>query len=180
MDVPVLQAERLMLRPLTDDDLDELARIVASAGVREWWGAIDDPDRLREELRGDDAGFAVDVEGALAGWLSVAEEDDPDWRHAALDIVLDSPHQDRGLGSEALRTVIGWLIEARGHHRFTIDPNVQNERAIRAYAAVGFRPVGVLRRYGRMADGRWHDHLLMDLLADELLPRGGGRPPAIE
>ena len=180
MDVPVLQGERLALRPLADEDMDELARIVAAPGVREWWGATDDAEVLREELRGDDAAFAIEVDGALAGWLSVTEETDPNWRHASLDIILAAPYQDRGLGSEALRTVIRWLIEDRGHHRFTIDPAVGNERAIRAYAAVGFRRVGVLRRYGRMADGLWHDHLLMELLAEELRPRAPGRPAAIE
>ena len=41
--------------------------------------------------------------------------------------------------------------------------------AIRCYAAVGFHPVGVLRRYERDVDGAgWHDGLLMDLLAEEL------------
>ena len=34
---------------------------------------------------------------------------------------------------------------------------------------LGFRPVGVMRRYQRMTDGRWVDALLMDLLADELV-----------
>jgi aminoglycoside 6'-N-acetyltransferase len=34
---------------------------------------------------------------------------------------------------------------------------------------LGFKPVGVMRRYERAADGTWHDSLLMDLLADELL-----------
>ena len=35
--------------------------------------------------------------------------------------------------------------------------------------AVGYRPVGVLRRYERDVDGTgWHDGLLMDLLAEEL------------
>jgi aminoglycoside 6'-N-acetyltransferase len=34
---------------------------------------------------------------------------------------------------------------------------------------VGYRPVGVLRRYERDVDGTgWHDGLLMDLLAEEL------------
>jgi len=33
---------------------------------------------------------------------------------------------------------------------------------------VGFRPVGVMRRYERGADGTFHDGLLMDLLAEEL------------
>jgi aminoglycoside 6'-N-acetyltransferase len=86
----------------------------------------------------------------------------------ALDIGLGPEFQNRSLGSEALRTVVRWLIAERGHHRFTIDPAVANERAIRAYAAVGFRPVGVLRRYERGPEGAWEDGLLMDLLAEEL------------
>ena len=53
-----------------------------------------------------------------------------------------------------------------GPHRLSIDPAAANARAIAAYAKVGFRPVGVMRRYQRLADGTWVDALLMDLLAD--------------
>ncbi len=61
------------------------------------------------------------------------------------------------------------LVHDRGHHRLVIDPAADNEPAIRCYTAVGFRPVGVLRRYERNVDGAgWHDGLLMDLLAEEL------------
>ena len=67
-----------------------------------------------------------------------------------------------------MRLVIAHLIAERGHHRFTIDPALANERAIRAYEAVGFRRVGVMRRYERGLDGTWHDSLLMDLLVDEI------------
>jgi aminoglycoside 6'-N-acetyltransferase len=172
VDLPVLHGERLTLRPLTDDDLDQLAGIVAAPGVREWWGPIESIEELREELRNEGAAFAVEVDGAVAGWLGIAEETDPGAHYAALDIVLAPSFQDRRLGSEALRTAIAWLIGERGHHRITIDPAVANERAIRAYAAVGFRPVGVMRRYERGPDGSWHDNLLMDLMAVEL------RPPA--
>jgi aminoglycoside 6'-N-acetyltransferase len=76
--------------------------------------------------------------------------------------------QGRGLGPEAVRTVARWLFETRGHHRITIDPSAANARAIQAYAKVGFRPVGVMRRYERGPDGTWHDGLLMDLLAGDL------------
>jgi aminoglycoside 6'-N-acetyltransferase len=50
----------------------------------------------------------------------------------------------------------------------TIDPALANEPAIRAYEAVGFKRVGVLRRYWRDPEGVWQDGLLLDLLADEL------------
>jgi aminoglycoside 6'-N-acetyltransferase len=67
-----------------------------------------------------------------------------------------------------VRTLARWLFDVRGHHRITIDPAVANERAIRAYERVGFRRVGVMRRYERGADGTWHDGLLLDLLPEEL------------
>jgi aminoglycoside 6'-N-acetyltransferase len=62
-----------------------------------------------------------------------------------------------------------FLIEDRGHHRLTIDPAAANERAIRAYEKVGFRKVGLLRRYQYYPDGTWQDGLLMELLAEEFL-----------
>ena len=44
-----------------------------------------------------------------------------------------------------------------------IDPAADNEPAIRCYTAVGFQPVGRMRRYERDIDGPgWHDGLLMD------------------
>lgn len=169
LELPVLHGERVTLRPLTEADLDVLVVTLADASVRRWWGTVEGPDALREDLRHEDGGaFAIEVAGTVAGWLGVAEEATPDYRHAALDIALGAAWQDRGLGSEALRTVIRWLVDVRGHHRFTIDPAVANERAVRAYAAVGFKPVGVLRRYERGPDGDWQDGLLMDLLAEEL------------
>lgn len=166
--LPVLHGERLTLRPLTEAHLDRLVEVMWHPSVLRWWGTVASPEALREDLRHDGSAFAIEVDGAVAGWLGIWEEDEPDYRHAALDIGLGPAWQDRGLGSEALRTVIRWLIDERGHHRFTIDPAVANERAVRAYAAVGFKPVGVLRRYERGPDGRWEDGLLMDLLAEEL------------
>jgi hypothetical protein len=50
-----------------------------------------------------------------------------------------------------------------GHHHFTIDPDVRRERAIRSYAAVAFKPVGVLRSYGRKPEAGWGDGLLRTL-----------------
>jgi aminoglycoside 6'-N-acetyltransferase len=92
---------------------------------------------------------------------------DPDYRHASIDLFLATAVHGRGYGTDALRTLARYLFEERGHHRLTIDPAAANERAIRAYRAVGFRPVGLMRDYERGPDGTWHDSLLMDLLAGE-------------
>jgi aminoglycoside 6'-N-acetyltransferase len=165
-----LRAAGVSLRPLLDGEVDQLATVLARPGVREWWGLRGDPEHEREGLRNGGAAFAIEVDGALAGWLGYNEELDPDCRYASVDIFLAPEHQGRGLGRVALRLAAGWLFDQRGHHRLTIDPACANTHAIRAYEAVGFRPVGVMRRYERGADGDWHDNLLMDLLRDELCP----------
>ena len=46
-------------------------------------------------------------------------------------------------------------------------PALENERAVHVYEKLGFRRVGVMRRYERGADGAWHDGLLTELLAEE-------------
>ncbi|MCA1587180.1 MAG: GNAT family N-acetyltransferase [Chloroflexi bacterium] len=166
--LPRLVGERVALRPLEDRDLDALVQIVESEGVCEWWGADASHEVTREDLRNEGAAFAIEVGGELAGWLGVVEELTPNYHSAGLDIVLAAPFQGAGLGPEALRLVAAWLIGERGHHRLTIDPAAANERAIGAYASLGFKPVGIMRRYERGPDGVWRDGLLMDLLAQEL------------
>jgi aminoglycoside 6'-N-acetyltransferase len=168
----ILRAGRVTLRPIGEGEVDEFVAMLARPGVREWWGSLDDPEHTREGLVNDGAAFAIVLDGALAGWLGYNEETDPDHRYASLDIFLTPEYQDRRLGPAALRLAAEWLFGQRGHHRLTIDPACENVRAIRAYAAVGFRPVGAMRRYERGVDGRWHDNLLMDLLRDELQVEG--------
>ncbi len=92
---------------------------------------------------------------------------EPEYRSVAFDISLSERFQGEGLGPDALRTLIRWFADERGHHRFTIDPNAENEPAIKAYAAVGFKPVGIMRR-AELVDGEWSDGLFMDLLIEEL------------
>jgi aminoglycoside 6'-N-acetyltransferase len=164
-----LRGERVTLRPIRRDDIDTLARILAEPEVARWWG-MRDPATMARELFDDDeqAVYTIGVEGAVVGCILYYEEDDPDYRHASIDLFLDAAHQGRGLGRDAIRTIARHLFDERGHHRLTIDPAAANERAIRAYRRVGFRPVGVMRRYERAPDGTWRDSLLLDLLKEEL------------
>jgi aminoglycoside 6'-N-acetyltransferase len=169
--LPVLRGERVLLRPVREEDAAPLLAMLVEPEVAAWWNVWDEA-RVRADLIAEqewEVVLAIEVAGEVAGVLLVGEEDEPDYRHAAVDISLNAAHQGRGLGPEALRLVLGHLIAERGHHRFTIDPAAANTRAIRAYESLGFKPVGILRRYERHADGEWHDGLLMDLLADELL-----------
>ncbi len=167
MSVPVIRGDRVTLRPIAESDLDPLAAIIREPSVAAWWGESDEPDRLRENLLMDGDAWAIEMDGELAGWLGFTEETEPEYRSVGLDISLSERFQGKGIGPDALRAAIRWFATERGHHRFTIDPNASNERAIKAYAAVGFRPVGIMRR-AELVDGEWTDGLLMDLLIEEL------------
>jgi aminoglycoside 6'-N-acetyltransferase len=165
-----LVGAHVVLRPLHPDDVERIAEIQAEPGVARWWGPPDEADLRRQaEGRSDDTAFAIESDGELVGLIQYYEENEPDYRHAAIDLFLAERAQGRGLGPDAVRTLARYLIDERGHHRLTIDPDVENEPAIRAYVKVGFRPVGLLREYWRSPDGEWRDGLLMDLLAGELV-----------
>lgn len=104
------------------------------------------------EPRGVDNGWVVEVAGEFAGWVQYEEEPYEWYPSVALDIALTTSLHGSGYGRRALRLAIGHFV-AKGHHRFTIDPDVRNERAIRSYAGGGFKPVGVLRSHGRNPEG---------------------------
>lgn len=163
MELPVLQSERLTLRPATEDDVEALVALLNEPDVRVWWGE-NDAASVREQLADT---YAIVVADALAGWLQVHEEAEPQYPSVWFDITLTTRLHGQGYGREALRLAIDHQI-SRGHHRFSIDPAAENERAIRCYRAVGFKPVGVMREYEIAPDGRRRDGLLMDLLAREL------------
>jgi aminoglycoside 6'-N-acetyltransferase len=164
----VLRGERVVLRPATAADVPALVAILRTPEVARWWGERVEDD-VREALDDPDTTVWVVCEGDRAiGMVQAWEETDPMYRHAGIDISLHPDRHGRGLGAETVRTVARWLFEERGHHRITIDPAAQNTVAIRSYERVGFRRVGVMRRYERGPDGTWHDGLLMEMLTGEL------------
>jgi aminoglycoside 6'-N-acetyltransferase len=141
--------------------------------VARWWGPVESAERIEAKLGGQGSSvlLVVEVDGRLAGGIQFSEEQDPMYRSAGIDIFLGGSCQGRGAGPEAVGLLAEFLFGQRGHHRITIDPAAANERAIRCYEKVGFRPVGVMREYERGADGQFHDGLMMDLLRDDLVSR---------
>jgi aminoglycoside 6'-N-acetyltransferase len=168
--VTVLRGERVVLRPPTEADVAPLATIMATPEVARWW-TDETEETMRERVvegEADTTVWAVWVGDEIAGLAQAWEEPDPQYRHGGIDLALHASWHGQRLGTDTVRTIARWLFDERGHHRITIDPAAHNAVAIRCYERVGFRPVGVMRRYERGADGTWHDGLLMDLLRDEL------------
>jgi aminoglycoside 6'-N-acetyltransferase len=159
------------IRPSTLADVPELVAIRATPEVRARWRGDDLLAEVTADITDPETEFlVVELDGRVAGAIQWHAEDTPDYRHAGIDIFLAPWAHGRGAGTDAVRTVATALVDDLGFHRLVIDPAADNAAAIRCYTKVGFRPVGMMRQYERDADGTgWHDGLLMDLLAAELI-----------
>jgi aminoglycoside 6'-N-acetyltransferase len=134
-----------------------LAEILAHPEVARWWRSFD-LDRVPRELIDPEDGavpFAVEADGQLIGLIQSWEEPDPDYRHAPIDGLLHprlaglraGRRRDPDPGPPHVRPA----RPSPPHH----PSRGPHQRAIHAYRRVGFRPVGVLRRYERGPDGSW-------------------------
>ena len=164
-----LVGDQVVVRSATDADAPAIVAVMRCPGVRAWWwdfeldhpvDEISDPDICRDGHRARRRGRRVHpVRGG---------DQPPVPRRPASTCRCTTTTRARATAATRYAQFARYLIAERGHHRLTIDPALRNERAIRCYTSVGFKPVGVLRQYERGADGEWHDGLLMDLLASEL------------
>src|SRR5258706_3504048 len=125
-----LAGDRVRLRRLHAADRDRLREILAEPGVARWWGAPNADAAVDEwlEVDGETVGFAIEVDGEVAGSIQYAEEDEPEYRHAGIDLFLTERHQGRGLGPTATRTLRRALFQVRRTHPLTIDPAASTDR----------------------------------------------------
>jgi phosphoribosylanthranilate isomerase len=157
-----LRGRSVVLKPLAAADAADLRAIHVTPEVAAWWGEMDDGFPFDEPQT---ARYTIWVDDRVAGLIQYGEEDEPDYRHAWIDVFVDPKLHGRGVGSDAVETVRDHLIRDRGHHRVTIDPSLDNVAAIHAYEKAGFERVGVMRRAERAPEGHWRDALFMEYVA---------------
>ncbi|HEX2232250.1 MAG TPA: GNAT family protein [Thermoleophilaceae bacterium] len=165
-----LRGERVVLRPTGPADADPLRAIRLAPEVMARWGTVEDDFPLGDEPEA--TRYTIYVEDEPAGMIQYAEENEPDYRHAEIDIFLDPRFHNRGLGPDAMKALIRHLMGERGHHRVILSVDVDNAQGIRAYEKTGFRRVGRMRLAGRVpGTAEWRDEYLMELVRE---PRTAG------
>lgn len=78
----------------------------------------------------------------------------------------DKSRWGRGYGTEALRLLLDYGFNLLNLNSVMLGVFAFNTRALNCYRKVGFKEIG-RRREARMICGRYHDGILMDLLASE-------------
>lgn len=181
---PTLTGEKVVLRPFIADDLTALRVALNDPEVLKLTGSVhgdeaeadpDDPGRVEQlrrwyrerNSRPDRLDLAV-VDRASSHCVGevVLNEWDAGNRSCNFRTLVGAAGRDRGLGTEAVRMVVGYGFEQLGLHRISLQVYAFNPRAGHVYEKVGFIAEGVLREELRYRD-QWIDATSMSILAHE-------------
>jgi RimJ/RimL family protein N-acetyltransferase len=175
----MLQGERVVLRPIQAWDRERLYELVETIEVRALSNTtpplplsleeIEARDkRWIEERSADSAWFAIDVDAELIGMCGLHEIDHYQ-QHAEVGIRLGKDHRGKGLGQDAVRTLMNYGFRQLNLAKISLRVLADDERAVGAYRKVGFVEEGRLRAHS-WYDGARHDELVMAVLREEWTP----------
>jgi aminoglycoside 6'-N-acetyltransferase len=174
-----LASERLVLRRFRPDDLATFVSYRSDPDVARYqsWNAPYSPgdgEQLIKNMRlqhpdtpGEWFQFAIALRasGELIGDCG-AKPSAYDPVHTQIGYTIGRAHQRRGYGIEAVRTLLGYLFDARGMHRVTANCDGRNTASMSLLERVGMRKEGVMLA-SVWAKGEWTDDVLFAMLATE-------------
>jgi len=154
------------LRPMRDDDLDEVMRIELRAYPFPWTPGI-----FRDCLRAAYPAWVLQGDAGIIGYgvLSIAADE----AHL-LNVCVDPAEQGQGHGRRLLRALVR-VARAQGAQRVFLEVRPSNPNAIALYHDECFNEIGRRPRYYPAHGGR-EDAIVM---AKELLPDEIARMPAL-
>ena len=174
--LPVLESERIRLRPLRMDDAAEVFTLFSDARVTRYWSfqAWTEPAQaeawLAERIgwgppsvygwamadRASDAFIGTTALFSLSGPLHRAE----------LGYSLMPARQGEGLATEAVRRALDFGFDVLGLERIEADVDPRNLASCRLAERLGFQREGLLRNRWRVG-GEFADSILYGLLRGE-------------
>jgi diamine N-acetyltransferase len=155
----------LLLRRATEADLEFVLSAEADPEVAPFivrWSA----ERHRRAMEAADEESLIVADGERpVGFALLAGLEDPNRVVELRRIVI--VRRGEGIGRRALEMLLERAFVELGAHRVWLDVRPHNERARRAYAAVGFVEEGLMRDAARTPSGDYEPLILMSMLEPE-------------
>jgi ribosomal-protein-alanine N-acetyltransferase len=174
---PILETERLRLRPFKAGDLKALHALYSDVENLRWWGidpspSLDDTQRmLRWHLAYHPFQYvlwAVEEKKSkrLIGMINYARRDMRE-RRVEVGWIMVADRQGKGYMTEAARALLGYLIERLKIHKVEALIRRENKPSAALAKRLGFRLEGGPIRDRWWVGGKWHSVNLYGLVAGE-------------
>ena len=162
----------LELRPATEADLFFMIGLETEPEAKPWLARWTRERHLEAFRSADEEPLIVEDDGEPVGYALLSGIGS---EHGSIEVRrIVVARKGEGVGRRALKLVVDRAFEEYAPHRVWLDLMTGNERAQRAYEAVGFTREGVLRESLLTYDG-YKSMILMSILEQEWAERGTDR-----
>jgi RimJ/RimL family protein N-acetyltransferase len=172
--LPALNTNRLSLRWISAEDVDDVYIIYSDPEVMRYWSTPPLADRnaasklvneIHESFKRRELlkwGIALRKDDTLIGSVTLFH---PDFTHRRAEIgyALGRPHWGQGYMQETLKAVLTYAFEVLEFHRIEADVDPRNVASIRTLERLGFQREGYLRERWQV-NGEIQDALFYGLL----------------
>jgi [ribosomal protein S5]-alanine N-acetyltransferase len=176
------RGRRVHLRLLApEDEREYLLRFRASKRLHRPWSHPPTTSAAFRELVSDGSGADARLvicrndDGAIVGYFGLGQIFYGHFRNAYLGYYAFVPHAGTGAMRAAMRHVFRFSFGELGLHRLQANVQPGNARSIELLRATGWREEGFARRYLKIG-GRWRDHIMFAILAEDVGASGRRRP----
>ncbi|AKI96661.1 GNAT family N-acetyltransferase [Kosmotoga pacifica] len=168
----ILKGGKVVLRPLEVEDAQTIVSLINDAEFRQYLTLAFPINKFMEEdwikkhsSSSNEVNLAITADGELIGTTGY----DIDWvnRWAEFGIgIFNKKFWGKGYGTEATKLMLKYAFHRLNLNRVYLRVLEYNERAIRVYEKCGFVLEG-RQRQAAFWDGKYHDILMMSILAEE-------------
>lgn len=158
--LPVITTPRVVLRWISEDDIDGLYEVFSDPQVMRYWSTVPLPNReaaaelQREIAEGNENntmlkwGLALRESNSVIGTTTLFNLNLDNGR-AEIGYAMARAHWGKGYMNEALRALVSHAFDVMNLRRLEADVDPRNAASIRTLERLGFQREGFLRE-------RWH------------------------
>ena len=121
---------------------------------------------LYQQRKGTGLAFIIEVDGALAGQINVANILYGSVSSATVGYWIGKDFAGRGATPIAVALTVDYLFDELGLHRVEIDIRPENEASLRVVEKLKLREEGLKERFIHI-DGQWRDHRVFAITSEE-------------
>lgn len=170
----ILETERLIIKPITIGDKDEIFEYRRDTETNKYQGWI--PETIEDvEVFIGNTSKQINVPETWFQFVIVDKETqkivgdlgihfiDPENEQAEIGCTLNKDYQNKGFATESVRKVIDYLFKELNKHRIIASIDPENKNSIRLVERIGFRKEAHFVE-SLFINGKWVDDLIYALI----------------